>query len=65
MSARFVIEVDAAEVPDGFWQSAPCPTCGAPIGVLCRYNVNRVAHTRHAKRDAACIAAAKRRALTP
>ena len=61
----FTIAVDASEVPEGFFQSEDCPLCGALSGEFCMYNDDRVAHTRHGVRDAACIEAAKRRALTP
>lgn len=53
------------EYPEGFWQSAECPTCGALVNEYCMYNDERVAHTRHSQRDRAVLAAARTRALDP
>jgi hypothetical protein len=50
-------------LPEGFWQSEPCASCGAAVGVPCRYPSGRVAHTRHAPRDAAVKAAAAAAAI--
>lgn len=49
------IQVD--NPPEMFWQSAPCPTCAAKVGEFCTYPSGRVAHTRHAQRDARVIEA--------
>lgn len=43
--------------PEMFWQSMPCPTCGAGIGEFCTYPSGRVAHTRHTQRDTSVLAA--------
>lgn len=43
--------------PEMFWQSMPCPTCGAAIGQFCTYPSGRPAHTRHAQRDTLVIGA--------
>lgn len=51
------ITIRVDDLPGGFWQTAPCPTCHAKVGEYCLYPSGRVAHTRHSKRDAAVRAA--------
>ena len=57
------ITLSQDDLPPGFWTCVPCTLCGSLAGEECMYNDHRAAHTRHAVRDAAALAAAKERAL--
>ena len=49
------VSVPVCVPPPFFWQSVPCPTCGATVGKYCKYPSGRDAHTRHTERDRAVM----------